>query len=238
MSLKLNGEPAEFLPGERLVDVIGRGGFQVARDCQHARSEAIDPADVCTVRIDGRLARACEAIAQEGMNIVTSLPLTGGMHAEAFDRERARQIIENELGREGPLLPILHGLQQEFGYVPREAEPLIADLVNITRAEVHGVVSFYHDFRRAPAGRHVLKLCRAEACQSMGSEGNAQRLLKKLGLGWGGITPDGALSVEPVYCLGLCATAPGALLDGEPLGRVNAEQLEQLAADLAVEAKR
>ena len=238
MSLKLNGEPADFLPGERLIDVIGRCGFQVARGCAHSRSEAIDPVDACTVQIDGRLARACEVIAQDSMNVVTSLPLVGGASAEAFDHERARQIIQDELGREGPLLPILHGLQQEFGCVPREAEPLIADLVNITRAEVHGVVSFYHDFRRAPAGRHVLKLCRAEACQSMGGELNAQQLLKKLGLDWGGTTPDGALSVEPVYCLGLCATAPGALVDGEPLGRVSAEQLEELVDGLGVEAKR
>jgi len=238
MSLTLNGEPADLLPGERLIDVIGRCGFQVSQGCAHSRSEAIDPADACTVQIDGQLARACETVAQDGMQVVTSLPLAGGANPEAFDRESARRIIQAELGREGPLLPILHGLQQEFGCVPREAEPLIADLVNITRAEVHGVVSFYHDFRWEPAGRHVLKLCRAEACQSMGGEGNARRLLKKLGLDWGGTTPDGKLSVEPVYCLGLCATAPGALLDGEPLGRVDAEQLEALVAELGAEAKR
>jgi len=83
---------------------------------------------------------------------------------------------------------------------------------------VHGVVSFYHDFRRAPAGRHVLELCRAEACQSMGAEGNGRRLLDKLGIDWGETTEDGRLTIRPVYCLGLCATAPGALLDGEPRG--------------------
>ncbi len=151
-----------------------------------------------------------------------------------FDEITARKIIEAALGHEGPLLPILHALQEAFGCVPREAEPLIASTLNLTRADVHGVVTFYHDFHRAPAGRHVLKLCRAEACQSMGSEANARRLLDALGIDWGGTTADGSLTVEPVYCLGLCATSPSALLDGEPLGRVGAEQLEALAA----EAKR
>ena len=153
---------------------------------------------------------------------------------ENFDEVTARRIIEAELGREGPLLPILHALQHAYGYIPAEAEPLIASILNITRADVHGVVTFYHDFRRAPAGRHVLKLCRAEACQSMGAEANSRRLLSALGIDWGGTTPDGSLTVEPVYCLGLCATSPSALLDGEPLGRLNTEQLEALAT----EAKR
>ena len=150
---------------------------------------------------------------------------------ENFDEVTARKIIEAELCREGPLLPILHALQHAFGYIPAEAEPLIASILNITRADVHGVVTFYHDFRRAPAGRHVLKLCRAEACQSMGAESNSRRLLQALGIDWGGTTPDGSLTVEPVYCLGLCATSPSALLDGEPVGRVSAEQLEALAAE-------
>lgn len=156
----------------------------------------------------------------------------------AFDEATARRLIEAELWREGPLLPILHALQREFGCIPWEAEPLIADLLNISRAEVHGVVSFYHDFRRAPAGRHVLELCRAEACQSMGAEGNGRRLLDKLGIDWGETTEDGRLTIRPVYCLGLCATAPGALLDGEPRGRLNAEQLDALVAGLDAEAKR
>lgn len=160
--------------------------------------------------------------------------MSAGSLCENFDEAKARKIIEAELGSEGPLLVILHALQHAFGYIPAEAEPLIASILNITRADVHGVVTFYHDFRRAPAGRHVLKLCRAEACQSMGAEGNSRRLLRALGIDWGGTTPDGSLTVEPVYCLGLCATSPSALLDGKPVGRLNAEQLEALAA----EAKR
>ena len=109
--------------------------------------------------------------------------------------------------------------------------PLLASLLNITRADVHGVVTFYKDFRRAPAGRHVLRLCRAEACQSMGAADHARRLLDMLGIDWGGTTADGGLTVEPVDCLGLCATAPSAMLDGAPLGRVTAEQLESLVRE-------
>ncbi|EGO95491.1 MULTISPECIES: formate dehydrogenase subunit gamma [Acidiphilium] len=150
-----------------------------------------------------------------------------------WNDEAARAVIRDYLGEEGPLLPILHALQENFGFIPREAEPLIADMLNITRAEVHGVISFYHDFRRAPAGRHVLKLCRAEACQSMGSEANARRLLDALGLDWGGTTPDGRITVEAVYCLGLCATAPSALFDDEPVGRADAATLEALVAEAA-----
>jgi formate dehydrogenase subunit gamma len=167
-----------------------------------------------------------------------SLTNGGAPRRVAFNEALARKIIDAELGREGPLLPILHALQQEFGCIPSEAEPLIATMLNVTRAEVHGVVSFYHDFRRAPAGRHVLQLCRAEACQSMGAEGASRRLLEKLGLDWGGTTPDGNITVEPVYCLGLCATAPSAMVDGEPRGRMNAAQLDALVAELAAGGKR
>jgi formate dehydrogenase subunit gamma len=151
----------------------------------------------------------------------------------AWNDDAARAVIRDHLGEEGPLLPILHALQENFGFIPREAEPLIADMLNITRAEVHGVISFYHDFRREPTGRHVLKLCRAEACQSMGSEANARRLLDALGLDWGGTTPDGRITVEAVYCLGLCATAPSALFNDEPVGRADAAALEALVAEAA-----
>ena len=150
-----------------------------------------------------------------------------------YDQAAAQRIIEPYLTLEGPLLPMLHALQAEFGHVPHQAEPLLAEALNISRADVHGVISFYHDFRHAPAGRHVLKLCRAEACQSMGAEAHARKLLDDLGLDWGGTTPDGRITVEPIYCLGLCATAPNALLDGEPLGRLTIDDLETLVADAA-----
>jgi formate dehydrogenase subunit gamma len=137
----------------------------------------------------------------------------------------AQEVIEAHATLQGAALPILHALQEEFGYVPKECDPLIADALNLSRAEVHGVVSFYHDFRRAPAGRHVLKLCRAEACQSAGGITLAERLLGRLGLGWGGTTADGSLTIEAVYCLGLCACGPSALLDGEPMARLDDDAL-------------
>jgi formate dehydrogenase subunit gamma len=140
------------------------------------------------------------------------------------------EIMRPLLTLEGPLLPILHAVQKTFGHVPEAAVPLIAARLNLTRAEVHGVVSFYHDFRDAPAGRHVLKLCQAEACQSMGAARQTADLLARLGLRAGETTPDGRLTIEPVYCLGLCATAPAALLDDEPHGRLDAAALETLAA--------
>jgi formate dehydrogenase subunit gamma len=147
------------------------------------------------------------------------------LQATPWDAVRAKTIVSEHATLEGPMLPILHALQQEFGYVDEAAAPLIASVLNLTRAEVHGVITFYHDFRHEPAGRHVLKLCRAEACQSMGGEALAQNLLARLGIEWGGTTPDSELTVQPVYCLGLCACSPAALLDDEPIGRLDAESL-------------
>ena len=127
------------------------------------------------------------------------------------------------------LLPILHALMAVFGHIPDAAVPLIAAALNLSRAEVHGVLTFYHDFRRAPAGRRVVKICRAEACQSMGGEAVAKFAMAALRVDWGGTTEDGAVTVEEVYCLGLCAVAPAALIDGEPLGRLDGMSLAQAA---------
>jgi formate dehydrogenase subunit gamma len=150
------------------------------------------------------------------------------MHqATPWDAARAETIVSEHAGLEGPMLPILHALQHEFGHVDEAAAPLIAKALNLTRAEVHGVITFYHDFRREPVGRHVLKLCRGEACQSMGSEALARDFLGKLGIDWHGSTADGELTVEPVYCLGLCACSPAALLDDEVIGRLDAESLAE-----------
>jgi formate dehydrogenase subunit gamma len=147
----------------------------------------------------------------------------------AWTVERVQEIVAAHAHLEGPLLPILHALQAEFGFVPREAVPVVAHALNLTRAEVYGVVSFYHDFREAPAGRRVVKLCRAEACQSMGGVALAEAVLKHFRVGWGETTADGAVTIEPVYCLGLCSVAPSALVDGEPHGRVEAKHLITLA---------
>jgi formate dehydrogenase subunit gamma len=156
--------------------------------------------------------------------------------AAPWDAEGVHRILSTHDGLEGPLLPILHALQEAFGHVPRAAVPLIAEHLNLSRAEVLGVVSFYQDFREAPAGRHVLKLCRAEACQAMGAVALAADVLGRLGLDWGGTTADGALTVEAAFCLGLCACAPAALLDGEPLARLTPPLLAQVTDALAAEA--
>ncbi|MFO1161429.1 MAG: formate dehydrogenase subunit gamma [Reyranellaceae bacterium] len=150
----------------------------------------------------------------------------------AWDHFEAKRIIDLHKGREGALLPVLHDLQATFGCVPPAAVRLVADAFNLSRAEVHGVVSFYHDFREQPAGRRVLKLCRAEACQAMGGEALARHALDRFEIDWGDTTPDGQLTVEAVYCLGLCATAPSALLDGEPIGRLTAQSVEDIAKDV------
>ena len=123
---------------------------------------------------------------------------------------------------DGPLLPMLHAIQARFGHIPAAAVPLLAEALNLGKAEVHGVISFYHDFRDAPAGRHVIKICRAEACQAVGGEAMAERVLEKLGLDWHGTTRSGAVTVEPVYCLGLCACGPAAMVDGKLIGRADA----------------
>ncbi len=150
----------------------------------------------------------------------------------AWNEAEANDILRRHEGREGPLLPILHDVQEAFGCVPAEAVPFIAHALNLSRAEVHGVVSFYHDFRHAPAGRHVLKLCRAEACQSMNAESVAESVLDHFGLDWGGTTPDGRLTVEATYCLGLCACAPSAMLDGEPMARLTSACVEEIAREV------
>jgi formate dehydrogenase subunit gamma len=152
----------------------------------------------------------------------------------AWNEVRGREIIDRHAGREGSLLPILHDLQATFACIPPEAVIVVAEVLNLTRAEVHGVVSFYHDFRNRPAGRHMLRLCRAEACQSMGGEAMARRALDHFGLEWGGTTPDGNLTVEATYCLGLCACGPSAMLDGEPIGRLRPASLDDIAREVAV----
>jgi formate dehydrogenase subunit gamma len=149
----------------------------------------------------------------------------------SFDADRARAIAMAHRDRPGALLPILHALQEAFGYVDEKAEPIIAEVLNVTRAEVHGVVTFYHDFRRQPAGAHTLKLCRAEACQSMGGEVLAARAEAALGVASGETTADGKVTLEAVYCLGLCALAPSAMIDKRVVGRLDAKRLDGLIAE-------
>jgi formate dehydrogenase subunit gamma len=147
-----------------------------------------------------------------------------------WNADLAQQRIRELLHLDGPLLPILHALQDEFGCIDEAAQPLIAAALNRSRAEIHGVVTFYHDYRRAPAGRHVLKLCRAEACQAAGGDALAARAEARLGIAMGTTAPDGSVTLEPVYCLGLCATAPSAMVDGAVVGRLDARRLDAVLA--------
>lgn len=153
--------------------------------------------------------------------------------SEAWNGGRAAEIIAAHQHRPGALLPMLHALQDAFGCVPEAAVPLVAHALNLSRAEVHGVVSFYHDFRREPAGRHVVKLCQAEACQSMGCRELAGHVTDKLGVALGETTGDGRVTVEAVYCLGLCATAPSAMIDGRVVGRLTPARLDAALEALA-----
>jgi formate dehydrogenase subunit gamma len=144
---------------------------------------------------------------------------------------RTQAIIDRLVGLEGPLLPIFHAVQDEFGFVPQESLPVIAEALNLSRAEVHGVMSFYHDYRSHPTGRHVLKLCRAEACQAMGGDDLADKVKKLLGVDFHQTTLDGAVTLEPVFCLGLCSCAPAAMLDGAIHGRLDAQAVEALVQE-------
>ena len=142
--------------------------------------------------------------------------------------DRIAEILDAHMGLEGPLLPILHAIQHEFGYVPDAAIPQIAAALTISKAEVHGVVSFYHDFREKPAGKHVLKLCRAEACQAAFGNKVADCAKAKLGIDWHETTPDGQVTLEPVFCLGLCALGPAAMVDGKLVGFLTPKSVEKL----------
>lgn len=149
----------------------------------------------------------------------------------AWDGDIATRIIAERKNGAGALLPILHALQEEFGYIHPSATALIADALNIGRAEVHGVITFYPDFRQTPPAAHTLKLCRAEACQSRGAERLAQQAQRALGTGFGEATADGSIQLEAVYCLGLCSVAPAAMIDGRVVGRLDDSKLAVLLAE-------
>ena len=151
--------------------------------------------------------------------------------SEPWDPARGAEIIAEHARLEGATLVILHALQEAFGYVPEPAIPMVAHALNLSRAEIHGVFTFYHDFRHQPAGHHVLKLCRAEACQAAGGDALAARAEAKLGVALGNTTADDRVTLEPIYCLGLCATAPSAMLDGRIVGRLDEARLDALVAE-------
>lgn len=132
------------------------------------------------------------------------------------------------------LLPLLHAVQEEAGHIDAALVPVIAKALNLTRADVHGVITFYHDFRPAAPARHVVKLCRAESCQARGGAAIERAAEQRLGVAMGGTRADGQVSLEPVYCLGLCAIGPNAMVDGRPVAGIDAEALERIAVEVAV----
>ena len=154
--------------------------------------------------------------------------------AAVWDEAGAREIVQRLSKLEGAALPILHALQEAFGFIDSSATDLIAEALNLSRAEVHGTISFYHDFRQKPAGRRVVKICRAEACQANGCEELVAELHARHGLD-ADRQDDERLTIETVYCLGNCALGPSALVDGELIGRLDADRLADLCAGAPVE---
>lgn len=150
--------------------------------------------------------------------------------------ETVDSIVESHRGQVGALLPVLHAVQEVFGHVPNDAVPMIAQAMNLSRAEVHGVLSFYHDFRTEPPGEHLVHLCRAEACQAMGARELERHAFDRLGIGYGETTADGQFTLLPVYCLGNCACSPSLRIDDDIYARVSAERFDELMAELEAEA--
>jgi formate dehydrogenase subunit gamma len=147
-----------------------------------------------------------------------------------MDLRRIEAIVEAHRHRPGATLPVLHALQEAFGWVPKEAVPVVAEALNLSRAEVHGVLSFYRHFHQAPPGRAVVEVCRAEACQAVGGRALEQHAKARLGVDWGQTTPDGAVTLTAVHCLGNCACGPSVRVGDEVHGRVTPEAFDALVA--------
>jgi formate dehydrogenase subunit gamma len=148
-------------------------------------------------------------------------------------RETVLRVVAGLKSRPGPLLEVLHGVQDELGFVPPAAVALIAEELNLSRAEVHGVVTFYHHFRKHPPGHHTVQVCRAESCQAMGAEALVDHAKRKLGVSLEQTTSDGKFSLDAVYCLGLCSCSPAVMIDGDVHGRVTPRMFDQLIAERA-----
>ncbi len=160
----------------------------------------------------------------------TRTPFVPPMSADQQRNADIRRLAEARATEPGALLPILHAIQDEIGYVPEAAVGIVADVLNLSRAEVHGVVTFYHFFRTQPAGKHIVYVCRAEACQSMGARALEQHARTRLGVDLHGTTADGRFTLEPVYCLGNCALSPAVMVDETVYGRVTPERLDEILA--------
>ena len=147
------------------------------------------------------------------------------------DAAQIRQLAQAQAATPGALLPILHAVQERFGYLPPATAAAVAGVLNLSRAEVHGVITFYHLFRTAPPGKRTLYLCRAEACQAMGAVALAEHARRTLGVDWHQTTSDGRTTLEPIYCLGNCACAPAAMIDSTLHGRLTPARLDALLDD-------
>jgi formate dehydrogenase subunit gamma len=150
----------------------------------------------------------------------------------SWDQARVGAIVDELKDRPGPLLLILRRIQDELGWVPAEAVPSIAKALSLSRAEVHGVVTFYHDFKHEPPARNVIKLCRAESCQAMGAVALADYVRFRLGVDFGQTSADHNFALEAVYCLGNCACSPAGVINGELIGRLTRERLDDAIANL------
>lgn len=149
-----------------------------------------------------------------------------------WDRAAVAAIVDAFKNQPGALMPILRRIQDDLGWVPPESIPMIAAELNLSRAEVHGVVSFYHDFHHAPPGRNMVRVCRAESCQAMGAVALADHARQRLGVDFGGTSADGNVSLEAVYCLGNCACSPAVVINGELIGRVTRERFDDAISRL------
>jgi formate dehydrogenase subunit gamma len=149
-----------------------------------------------------------------------------------WDKATVESIARSLKNQPGALMPILRRIQDELGWVPRESVPLIANILNLSRAEVHGVASFYHDFRHEPPGKNIIKVCRAESCQAMGAVALAEHIKSRLKCDFGQTSADGAFTLEAVYCLGNCACSPAVVIDGELMGRVTHKRFDEAMARL------
>lgn len=158
------------------------------------------------------------------------------LHPHPTMNDTVNALIDAHRGQAGALLPLLHALQAALGHVPPAAVPAIAEALNLSRAEVHGVITYYHFFRSEPPGRHVVQVCRAEACQACGADELMARAEAILGCASHATRADGAVTLEPVYCLGLCASSPAIQVDDRLHARMTPERLAQLAQQMGVAA--
>ena len=143
-------------------------------------------------------------------------------------RDVVARVLTRHAGERGALLAVLHGIQDALGFVPPDAHPVIAEALGLSRAEVHGVVSFYHDFRSAPPGKQIVRICRAEACQAMGADALIDHAEQRLGVRLHQARPDGKVTLGPVYCLGNCARSPSIMIDGRLHGSITPERFDAL----------